>query len=198
MLDQIKGQLDPVRNDILIQPIHKSNQKSNEANHKSQNEKRKPENNKAKENTSPIVIDLYPEFDPVSPTPAQNNSLDTETAHVTGHQSDVEPTSRKPQKCDLTFRTWSCILQYIQTRHLNTTVRVKSFKGSKIDDLKTKMTKMDLSHYQNLILHVGGHDIDANISQTAFREKYSALLNSVNDNNCKIFVSGLLPNVALM
>ena len=193
MLDQIKVQPDPVRNEIIVQPNQKSNQKSNQANHKSQNEKRKPENNKAKENSSPIVIDLDPEFDPVSPTPAQNNSHDTETAHVTGNQSDVEPTSRKTQKRDLTFLTGSCILQYIQTRHLNNNVRVKSFKGAKIDDLKTEMTKMDLSRYQNLILHVGGHDIDANISQTAFKEKYSALLNSVNNNSRKVFVSGLLP-----
>ena len=46
MLDQIKVQPDPVRNDITVQTNQKSNQKSNEANHKIQNEKRKPENNK--------------------------------------------------------------------------------------------------------------------------------------------------------
>ena len=52
---------------------------------------------------------------------------------------------------------------------------------------------MDLSRYQNIVLHFGGQDIDANTSQTSLRAKYLALLNYLEQENCKIFVSGLLP-----
>lgn len=52
---------------------------------------------------------------------------------------------------------------------------------------------MDLSRYKKLIIHVGGHDIDANIDQNAFRKDYQSLLASVSDSGCKVYVSGLLP-----
>ena len=52
---------------------------------------------------------------------------------------------------------------------------------------------MDLSRYQNIVLHVGGHDVDAKINRASFRDKYSSLLNYVSQQNCNIFVSGLLP-----
>ena len=35
-------------------------------------------------------------------------------------------------------------------------VRVKSFKGAKIDDPKHELAKKDLSRYENIVLHVGG------------------------------------------
>ena len=56
---------------------------------------------------------------------------------------------------------------------------------------------MDLSRYQTIILHVGGHDIDANISQTLFRQKFQAHLKSLDLVNCKVTVSGILPRRGL-
>ena len=56
---------------------------------------------------------------------------------------------------------------------------------------------MDLSRYQTIILHVGGHGIDDNISQTLFRQKYQALLKCLDLVNCKVTVSGLLPRRGL-
>ena len=52
---------------------------------------------------------------------------------------------------------------------------------------------MDLAHYKQIVIHVGGHDVDANISQNSFRNKYKQLLDDIIKQNSKVFVSGLLP-----
>ena len=52
---------------------------------------------------------------------------------------------------------------------------------------------MNVSRYKNIIIHVGGHDVDANIDQNSFREEYQYLLSSVANSGCKIYVSGLPP-----
>ena len=51
---------------------------------------------------------------------------------------------------------------------------------------------MDLSRYENIVLHIGGHDIDDRINHSEFKHKYTYLLESLSDTNCKIFISGLL------
>ena len=52
---------------------------------------------------------------------------------------------------------------------------------------------MDLSRYANIVLHVGGHDIDARIKLSEFKQKYISLLKSLSDKNCKLVIYGLLP-----
>lgn len=52
---------------------------------------------------------------------------------------------------------------------------------------------MDLARYKNIILHIGGHDIDAKITQDNFKAKLKSLVQSVSGAKCKIFLSGLLP-----
>ena len=72
-------------------------------------------------------------------------------------------------------------------------MRVKSFRNAKIDDLKDSLDKMDLSCYKNIVIHIGGHDIDTNINTSTFREKYCSLLDYVAQKDLKVHVSGLLP-----
>ena len=189
ILDQIKTQPDPATNET---PGNKK-PKHNQTNQKNQKQKSTPINVHEKQNSTPTVIDLDPDSDYESSASNINNLHENTESHASRTQSEDESTSTQNQKRDLTFLTGSCILQYIETRHMKGNVRIKSFKGAKIDDLKHELAKMDLSRYENIVLHVGGHDIDANISQTAFREKYSSLLNSLNFENCKLFVSGILP-----
>ena len=50
-------------------------------------------------------------------------------------------------------------------------MRIKSFRNATIESLQEALSNMDLSRYKNIILHVGGHDIDDKINLTAFREK---------------------------
>ena len=93
---------------------------------------------------------------------------------------------------DLTFITGSGILKSIDTKFLSQNVRVKSFQNAKIDSLKDKLTNMDHSLYDKIILHIGGNDIDENITHTAFKNKYQSLLTFIGTKTDKIFVSGLL------
>lgn len=99
----------------------------------------------------------------------------------------------EPEKPKLTFITGSCILKGIETKFLDETVRVKSFKNAKIEDLHGALTKMDLSRYKTLVLHIGGQDIDTKISPNSFKEKFKSLLDFLTQKDCKIIVSGLLP-----
>ena len=69
----------------------------------------------------------------------------------------------------------------------------KSFKNATIQNMKDNLSKMDLSRYLHVVLHIGGHDVDANISKTAFQESYKALVEFLVKKGCKVFISGLLP-----
>ena len=81
----------------------------------------------------------------------------------------------------------------IETRFLDESIRVKSYRDANIKHVHDNISQMDLSRYKKIILHVGVHDVDANIDQNAFREEYKSLLSSVSTSGCKVYVSGLLP-----
>ena len=126
------------------------------------------------------------------------NSSKVPTSNHTENQKNkpkpLEPVTKiNHEKQNLTFITGSCILKNIETRFLDENVRIKSFRKAKIENLKDSLTQMDLSRYKNIILHIGGHDVDSGISQTSFREKYLNLLECMKQQNCKTYVSGLLP-----
>ena len=194
ILDQIKTQPDPTTNETP----GNNKPKHNQTNQKNQKQKSTPINVHEKQNSTPTVIDLDPDSDYESSASNTNNLHENTASHASRTQSEDESTSAQNQKRDLTFLIGSCILQYIETRHMKGNVRVKSFKGAKINDLKHELAKKDLSRYENIVLHVGGHDIDANISQTAFREKYSSLLNLLILKTANSLSRGFFQDVALM
>lgn len=131
--------------------------------------------------------------------PKPNSIINAENrinaAGTSKHKSDpqTDQVKEKPKNPDLTFITGSCILKSIETKFLGENVRVKSFKKAKIENLQEALSKMDLSRYKSIVLHIGGHDVDAKISQNSFKEKYQSLLNSLTQRDCNIYVSGLLP-----
>ena len=107
--------------------------------------------------------------------------------------SKSQKNSAKQQTRNLTLITGSCIMKHVETRFLADNVRIKTFAQAKIETLKENITKMDLSRYEKIVLHIGGHDVDAKVGPTEFKHKYQSLLNSLADKNCKILISGLLP-----
>ena len=109
------------------------------------------------------------------------------------HQSPETQTTAPQHKADLTFVTGSCILKTIETRFLAEKVRVKSYNKAKIEMLQEKLSEMDLSRYKNIVLHIGGHDVDAKTKPEEFKIKYQSLLQSLSEIDSKIYVSGLLP-----
>ena len=99
----------------------------------------------------------------------------------------------KAKQADLTLITGSYILRGIETKFLAKSVRVKSFKAVKIETLNEALTNMDLTNYKNIVLHVGGNDVDGKISTYSLREKYASLIEYLKDKGIKVYVSGLLP-----
>ena len=124
-----------------------------------------------------------------SKTPPRNHNVNS----TQENRNPVQEKQKPLPKRDLTFITGSGILKSIDTKFLSQNVRVKSFQNAKIDSLKDKLTNMDLSRYEKIILHIGGNDIDEKITHTAFKNKYQSLLTFISTKTDKIFVSGLLP-----
>ena len=110
-------------------------------------------------------------------------------------QHNTPRTSNPPKvvKRDLTLVTGSDAVTYLEPKFLGKNVRIKSFKNATIQNMKDNLSKMDLSRYLHVVLHIGGHDVDANISKTAFQESYKALVEFLVKKGCKVFISGLLP-----
>ena len=103
------------------------------------------------------------------------------------------PNQYHKSKKDLTFITGSCLLKTIETRFLDENVRVKSYYKAKIETLQENLSEMDLSRYKNIILHIGGYDVDAKAKPDQFKAKYQSLLQSLSETESKIYISGLLP-----
>ena len=97
------------------------------------------------------------------------------------------------KKQNLTFLTGSSALQGIESNFLAENVNVKSYSKAKIDDLKDSLSKMDLSCYNNFVIHIGDNNIAGQISLTPFREKNKSLLSSLERRDLKVHVSCLLP-----
>ena len=131
-------------------------------------------------NDNALVLNIQ---ESVIPTPTNVIDLTSQPPH----------TKNDAPKRDLTLITGSCLLKGIETRFLDENIRVKSYRNAKIKHVQGSIAKMDLSRYKKLILHVGGHDIDANIDQNTFRQDYQSLLSSLSVSGCKVYVSGLLP-----
>lgn len=87
----------------------------------------------------------------------------------------------------------SSLLKGVRTSDLMPNRTVRSFSGVKIDTLGEKICKYDISSCKTIILHVGGNDADSGVDLTTFSENYVSLLNSLDADNRRIVVSGLLP-----
>ena len=72
-------------------------------------------------------------------------------------------------------------------------MRVQSFRDTTTENLHESVVEMGLSRYKHIIIHVGEHDIDKDISPDSFKEKYQSLLDFLKTVGSKLFVSGLLP-----
>ena len=129
----------------------------------------------------------------VTPTCSQSSSLKDKATTINDDECIQHFSSPKQPIKNLTFVTGSCILISIETRFLAKNVRIKSFSKAKIDTLDAKLSVMDLSRYDKIVLHIGGYDVDAKIGPVEFKRKYQSLLKSVAVSNSKLFISGLLP-----
>ena len=122
-----------------------------------------------------------------------SNPIDVDEEISIQNKSHELPKPTPQIKKDLTFITGSCLLKTIETRFLDENVRVKSYYKAKIETLQENLSEMDLSRYKNIILHIGGYDVDAKAKPDQFKAKYQSLLQSLSETESKIYISGLLP-----
>ena len=108
------------------------------------------------------------------------------------------------QSIDLTHTTKSVISQPtllvgsslfkgIKNGNLKQNTTVRSFPGARTDTLAEKLLNYDISNCKTIILHVGGNDADNGMDLDSFSDSYVELLNSLEADNRRIIVSGLLP-----
>ena len=119
-------------------------------------------------------------------------------ANLTDNRStERNTTSRnsnpKVVKRDLTLVTDSDAITCLEPKFLGKNVRIKSFKNATIQNLRETLPKMGRSRYLQLILHIGGQDVDANMGKADFQESYQAIIKFLVQKGCKVFESGLLP-----
>ena len=107
---------------------------------------------------------------PIASNTSKENENPDSVIIIEDENAQTKPAPPKVRKADLTLITGSCIQKSIETKHLTDKVSVKSFKSGKIDNLKDSLSKMDFSRYQDIVFHIGGHDIDGNNKPAAFRQ----------------------------
>ena len=92
-----------------------------------------------------------------------------------------------------TLLVGSSILKGIKTKDLQQNATVRSFPGARTDTICNSLSKYDISNCETIILHVGGNDADRGVDMNTFTDNYVSLLNSLDAENRRIIVSGLLP-----
>ena len=87
----------------------------------------------------------------------------------------------------------SSILKGIKTKDFQQNVTVKSFPGARTDTICNSLSKYDITNCETVILHVGGNDADHGVDMSSFSKNYVSLPHSLDAENRRIIVSGLLP-----
>ena len=77
---------------------------------------------------------------------------------------------------------------------LNPSVAIKTFPGATVNSIKGKL---DLSKCNTIILHVGGNDADNGTDIETFYDNYVSLLESLQTDDRRLIVSGLLPRASV-
>ena len=95
-------------------------------------------------------------------------------------------------KSKLTLITGSSSLKGIDPRRLSQNVRVKTFYKATIETMTLALSKMDLTIYETVIIHVGSLDVVNHMAKDTFKAKYNELIELVSKSS-KVIVSGLLP-----
>ena len=127
----------------------------------------------------------------------QRDEVPKNTYHrdATVRKGNLRPqTSHKQKKrvAPLTLIVGSDALKGISTKRLSNRVRVKTFDGAQIQQLREKLNAMNLEPYEKIVLHIGECDVSAGSDvETVSSNMHELLL----DLRAKftVAVSGMLP-----
>ena len=197
IIEKVKSQTDIVKStlnkpNVTPQTVSvKSNANHQESNDKLNNNKSAKQTLHRKKqkykNVSPETQSLT-KFDQKSKQAHNSNSNkinENETIDLT--------TETKKKITQSTLLVGSSLFKGIKNSDLKLDTTVRSFPGAKIDTIGESISKYDITNCETVILHVGGNDADNGINLNTFSENYVSLLNTLDAENRRIIVSGLLP-----
>ena len=94
---------------------------------------------------------------------------------------------------ETTLLVGSSIRKGVETKDRNGDATVRSFPGTTIQTLKSKLQEYDTDNCKRIILHVGGNDGDNGADMDSFQDVYISLLEILAPEDRRLIVSGLLP-----
>ena len=120
-------------------------------------------------------------------------------SHSTTEEHETIDLTNRPTRVihKPTFLVGSSILKGIKISDLNTNVAIKTFPGATVNSIKDKLADYDLSKCKTIILHVGGNDADNSTYIETFCDNYVSLLESLQTDDRRLIVSGLLPRASV-
>ena len=116
----------------------------------------------------------------------QNNNRNTAALN----QSTT--TSSKPLQ---TLVVGDSVLKGINSKGLESGVRICSKNGAKIKDIWDEISVYDFKSFQNVIICVGGNDSSSGTETSMFEEKYDELVGYIKaaNNNCAVYLCKVVP-----
>ena len=127
----------------------------------------------------------------------QHKQIQSRASSQIVHENDIidltKTVSSRNTIKQSTLLIGSSVLKNIKVSELNKNTAIRTIPGATIAKLTDKINELNIENCETIILHVGGNDADNGEDIESFREHYESLIDTVNDGNRRIIVSGLLP-----
>ena len=121
---------------------------------------------------------------------AYNNASQTKLK-TTAVELTNPGSSQRPSEKNCTLIIGSSILQRISTRGLRRNVRVRTMYGAQVSDVRQRLETTDLTDVQNVILQVGGNDLNNKRNTEAIENDFAEIINDLRHRspNINVYIS---------
>lgn len=160
----------------------------------------------------PILVQKAGEAQVIQPPtePRQSLSIDDHTesqpnkkarpiptvlTSATWSKPDIDPTD--DNRLYTTLIIGDSILQGVKVKGLIKGIEVKTLRGAYINDISQKLSTVDISNYQAMILQIGTNDCQATNDVDAIISNYDNLLNLIYNSSPEttVIISGICPRM---
>ena len=126
------------------------------------------------------------------------NAKTRKSSHLTSDPAVHQTPNRRSTsnfKQSKTLIMGSSIVKGIDKRRLDAAAEVRTHRGATVSTLTDKVTQMDISKYNTIILVVGGNDASTKTHPEDFHDAYVNLIQTVRSSNAEadIVISEILP-----
>ena len=206
VFEKVKAHEENFKN-LKVTPNHPMSQQTNIPN-KPQTQPSKSDMKNPKNNANPNNTQSKRIRKPVEETQNSSSKRKSQRGRELNSYSESHSTSEEHETIDLTNRptkvihnptllVGSSILKRIKISNLNPNVAIKTFPGATVTSIKDKLDDYDISKCNTIILHVGGNDADSITNIETFCDNYVSLLESLQTDDRRLVVSGLLPRASV-